>query len=128
LFSLLPGLIKICDCYSIEKLDCFYCLFVFSDSYVRIYLYVCKITFKMATGCLLKGIPLKAFSSLTYRQRLKIITLITDSDSVLFNVVFFTNLIILFIFVKYTVRWQSLSARCATHKKSFAFAFFFFVL
>jgi len=97
LFSLLPASIKFCDCYSIGKLDCFF-LLIYSDSYVRIYLYVCKITFKMATGCLLKGFRLK-LSPLTYRQRLKKITLLTDS--VLFNVVVF------FFFFAASIRFVS---------------------
>lgn len=92
-------------------------------TYIYLYLYVCKITFKMATGCLLKGIPLKAFSS-HLQTKVQKITLLTDSDSVLFNVVSFT--IILIIFAKYTATTRNLTFVVVPHTRNvFAFALIF---
>lgn len=86
------------------------------------YVYICmyvKSLSKWRRDVCLKGFRLK-LSPLTYRQRLKKITLLTDS--VLFNVVF----VLIFMYPRKVLdeRWQSQFARCATHKKSFAFAFF----
>lgn len=70
-------------------------LSIFSSGYVcvcvRIYICICmyvKSLSKWRRDVCLKGFRLK-LSPLTYRQRLKKITLLTDSDSVLLNVVFF---------------------------------------
>lgn len=79
----------------------------------------------MATGCLLKGIPLKAFSS-HLQTKVQKITLLTDSDSVLFNVVFIT--IFFIIFAKYTATAYNLNFVVVPHtRKVFAFALIIFI-
>lgn len=108
--------------------DCL--LLIFSDVVMYVYVYICicmyvKSLSKWRRDVCLKGFRLK-LSPLTYRQRLKKITLLTDSDSFLFNVVLFYNF---FCFLaKYTTTTMgTICSQCATHKKSFALRFIFFL-
>lgn len=109
--------------------DCL--LLIFSDVVMYVYVYICicmyvKSLSKWRRDVCLKGFRLK-LSPLTYRQRLKKITLLTDSDSFLFNVVLFYNF---FCFLaKYTTTTMgTICSQCATHKKSFALRFIFFCI
>lgn len=108
--------------------DCL--LLIFSDVVMYVYVYICicmyvKSLSKWRRDVCLKGFRLK-LSPLTYRQRLKKITLLTDSDSFLFNVVLFYNF---FVFSQSTRRrpWAQSALNVPHTRKVLLCVLFFFL-
>lgn len=109
--------------------DCL--LLIFSDVVMYVYVYICicmyvKSLSKWRRDVCLKGFCLK-LSPLTYRQRLKKITLLTDSDSFLFNVVLFYNF---FVFSQSTRRrpWAQSALNVPHTRKVLLCVLFFFCI